>query len=189
MSADPAGLYALLGVPPTATEREIRSAYLAMARRFHPDRMAEATARERARAGDRMAEVNHAWHVLGDPSRRAAYDGAVGYDGTTRFDAGRSSSATTIRDADARFVPFDDGPDVDIDLDDSPSRARPVKRAYTFAPAGLAGAGIGAMFFGMLLDFGGLRNLGVLLLAAAGLSFVALPLIALVNAAAADGDR
>lgn len=183
MSADPEGLYALLGVPPAATERELRAAYLAMARRYHPDRMAESTARERSRAGDRMAEVNRAWHVLGDPVRRASYDGTGGLDGSG------SSSSTTIRDADARFVPFDDGPDVDFDFDDAPSRAKPVRRAYTFLPAGLAGLGIGAMFFGMLLDFGGLRTLGVLLLGAAGLSFVALPLITLVNAAMADGDR
>lgn len=58
--------YAVLGVEPDATDAEIRRAYLALARRFHPD----------ANPGgeDRMRAVNEAWAVLGDRARRAAWD-------------------------------------------------------------------------------------------------------------------
>lgn len=60
------GHYELLGVRPDATSDEIRAAYRRAARRHHPD----------ATGGDdrAMAEVNEAWHTLGDPRRRLDYD-------------------------------------------------------------------------------------------------------------------
>jgi hypothetical protein len=60
--------YAVLGVPATATQVEIRAAYRAAARRFHPDAGGSA---------DEMQRLNVAWHVLQDPGRRAAYDRSV----------------------------------------------------------------------------------------------------------------
>ena len=57
--------YAVLGVPATATQIEIRAAYRAAARRLHPDAGGSA---------DAMQRLNTAWHVLQDPARRAAYD-------------------------------------------------------------------------------------------------------------------
>ena len=61
--------YAVLGVPTTATQVEIRAAYRAAARRVHPDAGGSA---------DEMQQLNVAWHVLQDPGRRAAYDRSVG---------------------------------------------------------------------------------------------------------------
>lgn len=62
-------LYALLGVPHTATDDEIKSAYRRRARELHPD----------ANGGDpeseaRFKEVSLAYEVLSDPDRRARYD-------------------------------------------------------------------------------------------------------------------
>ncbi len=57
--------YATLQVIESADPEVIRAAYRALARRFHPDVGGDAT---------RMAEVNEAWGVLGDPLRRARYD-------------------------------------------------------------------------------------------------------------------
>jgi hypothetical protein len=63
--------YDVLGVPPTATRDQIRRAYLRLARRTHPD----------AGGSDvRMQAVNEAWAVLGDDSRRRAYDGELDAD-------------------------------------------------------------------------------------------------------------
>jgi len=62
---DPEGLYALLGVPPTATDDEIRRGYLRSVRAAHPD------------AGGSQGlfvAVQRAWEVLGDSDRRADYD-------------------------------------------------------------------------------------------------------------------
>lgn len=57
--------YEVLGVSVRATTAEVRAAYRRAARHDHPDA-----------GGDpaRMSDVNAAWHVLGDPARRAAYD-------------------------------------------------------------------------------------------------------------------
>ena len=64
--------YRTLGVSKDALAGEIRAAHRALARRRHPDLVADPA--DRARAERRMATINGAWHVLGDPVRRAAYD-------------------------------------------------------------------------------------------------------------------
>ena len=71
--ADPGGpgsdLYQLLGVTRSAPREDIVQAWRRRARADHPDSRpgdAAAPARFRVLAG--------AWHVLGDPARRAAYD-------------------------------------------------------------------------------------------------------------------
>ena len=51
--------YRVLDVPPTATKTEIRSAYRALARRWHPDRFMEGP--ERDWANEKMAEINAAY--------------------------------------------------------------------------------------------------------------------------------
>lgn len=58
--------YAVLGVDPSASDAEVRRAYLALARRFHPDANPGGEAR--------MRDVNEAWAILGDRDRRAAWD-------------------------------------------------------------------------------------------------------------------
>lgn len=66
-------LYQLLGVPRQASREEIAQAWRRRARAEHPDsRPGDATAPGRFRA------LAGAWHVLGDPARRAAYDRALG---------------------------------------------------------------------------------------------------------------
>ena len=57
--------YEVLGVSFGATAEEVRAAFRRAARDHHPDA-----------GGDpaRMSDLNAAWHVLGDPVRRAAYD-------------------------------------------------------------------------------------------------------------------
>jgi hypothetical protein len=60
--------YRTLGVDPQADAVVIRSAYLALIRRFHPDKGGDEADPDRAR------EVTAAWDVLRDPQRRAAYD-------------------------------------------------------------------------------------------------------------------
>jgi curved DNA-binding protein CbpA len=59
--------YEVLGVPPTASTRLIRAAYVERARRLHPDIVG-------LRGLDGMRELNEAWEVLKEPGRRTAYD-------------------------------------------------------------------------------------------------------------------
>lgn len=60
--------YRTLGVDPQAETVVIRGAYLALIRRYHPDKGGEEADPARAQA------VTAAWDVLRDPERRAAYD-------------------------------------------------------------------------------------------------------------------
>jgi DnaJ-class molecular chaperone len=61
--------YATLGVTKASTDKEIKQAYRKLARKHHPD----------VNPGDKQAEVrfkeiNEAYEVLGDPSKRKKYD-------------------------------------------------------------------------------------------------------------------
>jgi DnaJ-class molecular chaperone len=61
--------YATLGVPRTATDKEIRAAFRKLARTHHPDVNQGDKAAE-----DRFKEINEANEVLGDPEKRKKYD-------------------------------------------------------------------------------------------------------------------
>ena len=62
--------YSVLNVPPTATKAEIRAAYRALARRWHPDRFMEGP--ERDWANEKMAEINAAYRAcLKEPPQLA----------------------------------------------------------------------------------------------------------------------
>src|SRR5204863_9194200 len=61
--------YETLGVPKTATEDEIRSAFRKLARKYHPD-----VAKDKKAAEEKFKEINEAYEVLGDPEKRKKYD-------------------------------------------------------------------------------------------------------------------
>jgi curved DNA-binding protein len=61
--------YAILGVPKTASQKEVKQAFRKLARKFHPD----------VNPGDKSSEakfkeVNEAYEVIGDPDKRKKYD-------------------------------------------------------------------------------------------------------------------
>jgi molecular chaperone DnaJ len=60
--------YAVLGVPPTATAKQITRAYRKLARELHPD------TRTGGGTDDRFKEVAAAYEVLGDEANRKEYD-------------------------------------------------------------------------------------------------------------------
>lgn len=84
-------LYDVLHCAPAASDTELRVAYKQQALHWHPDKNDDPDAEER------FKKINHAWSVLSDESRRAAYDhslqcgtapsdfsgmhGGTGYDG------------------------------------------------------------------------------------------------------------
>ena len=173
--------YDELGVRPTATTAEIRSSYLALARRFHPDRLTGGTPAEREQASARMAKINASWSVLSDEHRRAAYDAAW---------KGDAPSGATVRDAGHSWTAFDDEDDA-VDprfLDDTPSGAPTLRRSVTFLPAGLAAAGAVTLIVGFMIGLGPLLAVGLVLEICAGLSFLVVPLIALANSSRAERD-
>ncbi|MDW7739766.1 MAG: DnaJ C-terminal domain-containing protein [Bacillota bacterium] len=63
--------YELLGVDRKASEKEIKSAYRKMARKWHPDLHPAA---EKKEAEEKFKRINEAYEVLKDPDKRARYD-------------------------------------------------------------------------------------------------------------------
>ena len=61
--------YEVLGVPSTATEKDLTRAYRKLAKRYHPD----ANSGD-AEAEERFKEVSAANDVLSDPEKRKEYD-------------------------------------------------------------------------------------------------------------------
>ena len=84
--------YFTLGVKDTATAEEIRDAYRALMKQYHPD-LNEGN----VRANDRGKRINEAYGVLSDPKSRAEYDKWV--NGTS--DSSSPSNATAdVKQAD-----------------------------------------------------------------------------------------
>jgi len=63
-----ANYYEILGLRPSATQDEIRRAYRVLARRFHPD------VNPGEKSGEKFKLVAHAYNILSDSNKRAAYD-------------------------------------------------------------------------------------------------------------------
>jgi curved DNA-binding protein len=61
--------YQTLGVPKTASQADVKSAFRKLARKFHPD-----TAKDKKAAEEKFKEINEAYEVLSDPAKRAKYD-------------------------------------------------------------------------------------------------------------------
>lgn len=66
--------YEILGVQKTATADELKSAYRKLAKKYHPDVYASASDAEKKDAETKFKEINHAYEVLSDEQKRAAYD-------------------------------------------------------------------------------------------------------------------
>jgi DnaJ-class molecular chaperone len=87
--------YQVLGVARSASEAEIKKAYRRRAKDLHPDRN-----RDDAKAQDRFAELNSAYEILGDETKRKQFDrgeidaeGKPKYQGFEGMGAGRGGRA------------------------------------------------------------------------------------------------
>ncbi len=62
--------YSILGVPKTAAEKDIKSAYRKLARKWHPD----ANPENQKEAEEKFKDIQEAYEVLGDPEKRQKYN-------------------------------------------------------------------------------------------------------------------
>jgi len=75
--------YSVLGVPKSASESEIKSAYRKLAKKLHPDVNQGNTEVEQ-----KFKEVSAAYNLLSDKEKKAKFDrGEINADGTPRYDS------------------------------------------------------------------------------------------------------
>uniref|UniRef100_A0A8C2WZT4 DnaJ heat shock protein family (Hsp40) member A3a n=1 Tax=Cyclopterus lumpus TaxID=8103 RepID=A0A8C2WZT4_CYCLU len=86
--------YQILGVPRTATQKEVKNAYYQMAKKYHPD-----TNKDDPQAKEKFAQLAEAYEILSDEGKRKQYDtyGSTGFDagqagGGQRYWSGQASS-------------------------------------------------------------------------------------------------
>lgn len=165
--------YELLGVDPSASVADIRRAYVARARRHHPDLETDP---ERRRAAERrMQRVNEAWSVLGDRDRRAAYDRRIG----------RPPPGEVPR---RPWIPVEpDDPD-EVDprdlLDDTPiGGGGGLPPALQLAPPLLFVGGIIGVLIGAVTAIPGVLALGAVAVAVGALLFLCAPFVAVLRSA------
>jgi hypothetical protein len=170
--------YEVLGVDPDASPASIRGAFVALARRHHPDYHATAAPARRAEAERRMRAINEAWAVLADPARRAAYDRERG-----------------LAPDPAAFRPLEpDGPD-DVDPrtePDVPYRAPALReerqtRVATIVPILLFAASVGLLVLGLFIGAAGVLAAGTVLFLLSCAGFVVVPLLLLSRATRDEG--
>jgi curved DNA-binding protein CbpA len=69
------GHYHLLGLHPAASARDIRRAYRQLSKEYHPD----TTSLPTMVANAKFQELNQAYAILSNPTRRLLYDQSIGY--------------------------------------------------------------------------------------------------------------
>ena len=90
--ADYKDYYKILGVSKTAGDAELKKAFKAQARKYHPDMHPEA---KKAEMTEKFKDINEAYEVLSDKQKRAIYDqvGSADYQNYARGGGASSSSA------------------------------------------------------------------------------------------------
>jgi len=63
--------YDILGVSPTASQKEIKAAFRKLAKQYHPDKVEESYKKV---AEDKFKRIAEAYYILEDPARRCEFD-------------------------------------------------------------------------------------------------------------------
>jgi molecular chaperone DnaJ len=107
--------YKVLGVGKSASASEIKKAYYALAKKYHPDTNKDAGAKEK------FTDAQSAYELLNDPQKKAAYDqfGAAAFDQGGGFDPGAAQGNPFAGGAGGNpFAGFGGGFGADINFED-----------------------------------------------------------------------
>ena len=157
--------YDVLGVGRSADDTALHDAYVALARRHHPDKT----------GGDasRMQAINEAWATLGDPVRRASYDHTL-IAGTTA--APRPAG------------PVEDVVEDYLD-DDMPVRATvALPHWLSLLPVAMFAASVGLVVVSLMTASGQILGLALMTFTLSCLFFLAAPFVALFAARRSNAD-
>ena len=91
--------YKILGVPPSATDDEIKKAYRELARKYHPDKYRDSDLADLA--SEKMKEINSAYEDI-QKLRASGAHGGSSYGSSSQSYAGGGSSSTNPRYAEIR---------------------------------------------------------------------------------------
>lgn len=114
-----------------------------------------------AAARQTMAKVNAAWEVLGDARRRRAYDDSLQ----------PSVERPTVEPV------WDEEPAWAAEVDTDDTRPGLRTQSVVFVPVAMLTAAMGSFIFGMMSQLVVFMALSIVLLAMAGVGFVAAPLL------------
>lgn len=176
--------YDVLGVGRDANETEIRRAYLAAARRSHPDVAID--------GDDAMRDVNAAWRILSDPRRREEYDLSLEIDLRETADA-VPSGARIDRPAERPFVPYD-ADDADDDdtwryTDDEVDPETAPATWQQLAPIVLVTVGFAIAVIGAFVRLLPLAAFGAAVAAIGFVAFVIVPIAVMAKASTVERQR
>jgi len=179
--------YAVLGVHSHATQQELRTAYLKLARANHPDRFSGAA---QTTAQAKMQSINEAWSILGVAHERKAYDSKRAQINGDAPGASTSSGPRRGREHFAPFAPFDEEDLIDrsdVDLDPTPLHgSKPLPPWLRMAPVFLVMLAVVTFAFGVFVNASGIVALGAIIFAVGAVGFLALPLLVMSRAAKDD---
>ncbi|HEX2024621.1 MAG TPA: J domain-containing protein [Acidimicrobiales bacterium] len=171
--------YEVLQVATDASREEIRRAYHRQARRHHPDTHSGSGREIVEEAHRRMEAINAAWTVLGDSTRRRAYDAEIGL---------RPMPSATSRRAGQRATGFPEWFEPDetpaAHLEEDPvdgSRPKGPVDVFVFLPVGLVALAVGLFALSMVLQSPGMYAGSLVLVPVAFVAFVATPLVSLLG--------
>ena len=180
--------YDVLGVDRGASDAEIRSAYLAAARRSHPD-VAGAD-------GDHaMRDLNEAWAVLGDAASRNEYDERLArFSGGTGTSAGSGPDRPTInRPVDRPFVPYHPVDEDDDDewryVDDVTDPETAPSAVMQLGPMVIVAVGFGLAVVGAVLRTAAIVAFGAVVVVVGFVSFLIVPMLVMSRASSVEHRR
>jgi hypothetical protein len=180
--------YEVLGVTNRDEAEVIRRAYLAQARRYHPDFHADADETVRAQNARRMQALNEAWAVLGDPAARSAYDREQSLMADPGFSRRAAREPTvppgkgwTPRPGDDRWMDdFDGWANERDDLVPEPPPSAGT-RILTMLPVGLFATSVACFALGVILTARPLLALAAIAFALSIAMFVFAPMLAMTR--------
>ena len=163
--------YDTLGVQPEADAASVRRAYLAQARRHHPDFHVQDGPAARNAAEEQMRSINSAWHILGDSHRRARYDRELQVTGRPLVTAGANGASMRSAGTTSTGAAWAQAPDTGT------GTAPP--RWMTMAPALSLVLAIACFAVGFVTGIVGLLAMGFGLAIVGATLFVVVPMVAL----------